>query len=388
MKKARLEMDGGRAVVELKYTDPFGVPTVGVSVAGAEYRFVVDTGASILCITDRVAMAAGMDVGRSRYRFKNMRGRLQTTLVESLALGSIVLRRQQAVVLSADNTLFRALGVDGIVGGTILEHFVVSFDSRRHTVTLSTDRAGLREQPAAWEDLKLWRNLPLLRTVLRGGAGRATTALFDSGNGTGAVVIPTAKDFEKLIRHGAISDLEDGEGVASRMIGGLGAPSKLYRGRIEGLTLGSGTLGGIPVMSGGLAYPLLCWRLTDMGVLTLDYTARQYAFTPYPDARVWNMTPYPVMTAVENGRMTVASVWDRQLRRVISSGDVIESIGGQPVTNLSETATPNIDEMIARLTTPENRTVVVGDLSGVRHILPASLFIPSKTAEKTLSHMA
>jgi hypothetical protein len=129
-------------------------------------------------------------------------------------------------------------------------------------------------------------------------------------------------------------------------------------------------------MSGGLAYPLLCWKLSEMGVITIDYTRRQCSFTPYEDARAWSMTPYPVMTAVEKGRLIVASVWDPQLRRVISPGDVVEAIGGVPISNPSETATPNIDELIPRFTTPKHASVTILDSAGVRHILPAELFLP------------
>lgn len=381
MKKTKRETyraaDGGRVYAELPFTDRFGVPTVDVSIGGRQYRFIVDTGASILCVTDRAAMAAGLDVRQSRYRFKNLKGRLRTTRI-SLGLGNIIMNGQLAAVLSADNTIFRTLGVDGIVGGTVLEHFVISFDTRRHTITLAANLADLPEQPDAWVDFKLWRNIPLLHIGLNAdhGTNQKVRALFDSGNGTGAVVIPTARNFKNMIRTGAICGVEEGEGVANRMIGGLGTPSKLYRGLFSGLTLGSGTLGGIPVMSGGLAYPLLCWRLSEMGIITLDYPGRRYAFIPYADARPWTMTPYPIMTAVERKRLIVASVWNPQLRQVISPGDVIESIGGKAISNPSETATPNIDELIPRFTTPDNQTVVIRDAMGVRHILPASLFIP------------
>lgn len=381
MKKKRPEIytsaDGGRAVAKLEYTDQFGVPMVEVKIGNTEYRFIVDTGASILCITDRAAAAEDLNVRQSRYRFKNLQGRLRTTYIKSLTLGNIVMQ-QQAVVLGTDNTIFRTLGIDGIVGGTILEHFIVSFNSQQHTLTLTTDHADLGEQPATWESFKLWRNLPLLRIGLHDGSGteRTTSALFDSGNGTGAVVIPNIRAFEKFIATGAVTDIGEGKGVTSRMIGGLGAPSKLYRGLFTGLSLGGNTLAGIPVMSGGLAYPLLCWRLSEMGIITLDYPHRQYAFTPYTDARAWTMTPYPVMTAVEKKRLVVASVWDPQLRQIISPGDVVESIGGKPVSDPSDTATPNIDELIPRFATSENQTVVLRNISGVRHILPTSLFLP------------
>lgn len=377
--------DGGVVAAELRYSDDFGVPMVEVSVGGGTYRFIVDTGASILCITDRVASAAGLEVKQSRYRFKNLQGKLQTARIEEFTMGNIIMHRQEAVVLSANNTIFRTLGVDGIVGGTILEHFVVSFDSRRRVISIVENVESLPEPPAVWSRFKLWRNLPLLSIGMRDGDGiiHETRALFDSGNGTGAVVIPTVKDFEKYIYKGMVSDVAEGEGVTSRMIGGLGTPSKLYRGRIAGLQLGGDTknavgetLNGIPVMTGGLAHPLLCWRLAEMGRIVIDYPRRRYGFTPHKDAQAWSITPYPVMTAVERGRLIVASVWDPQLRRVISPGDVIEVIGSTPISNPSETATPNIDELIPRFTTSENSTVTILDAAGVRHILPSELFLP------------
>lgn len=365
---------GGRVYAELPYTDDFGVPMIEVTVGGNTYRFILDTGASILCITDRVAEAENLAVKQSRYRFKNLQGRLKTTKIDSLTLGAVVMHRQEAVILPAGNTIFRALGVDGIIGGTVLEHFVVTFDPRAKTITLAED-AGNTE---GWSRFKLWRNLPLFTVRLRGNAEEVyeEKMLFDSGNGTGTIVIPDVREFGEYIAKGMVSGSEEGVGVTSRMIGGLGKSSKLYRGRIGSLTLGGGTVRDIPAMTGGMAYPLLCWKITGLGMLSIDYPRKRYRFEAFEDAAPLPMTPYPVMTAVEKGRLIIASVWDSQLRRVISPGDVVEAIGGTPIRNPNDTATPNIDELIAKFTTPENRTVTIVDTAGVKHILPSELFIP------------
>lgn len=365
----------GRVCTELRYTDRMGVPMVEVAVGKNRYRFILDTGASITCITDRLARTEGLEAKHSRYRFKNLSGRLSTVTLPGLTMGGVVMHGEEAVVLDADNTIFRVLGIDGIIGGSTLEHFVVTFDSRARRITVSehADAPG----PARWERFRLWRNLPLLRLGLtdRNGCTRRVSALFDSGNGTGSVVVPDPKEFGKYIASGIVTDAEEGVGMTSRMIGGLGESSCIYRGRIADMALGGGRLTGVPVMTGGMAYMLLCWKITELGTLTIDYPKKRYSFTPYEGAEAWSMIPYPVMTAVENGRMIVASVWDEQLRHVISPGDVVVAIGETEIRNPDQTATPNIDEMITELGCTRG-TVTILDIRGVTHILPAELFLP------------
>lgn len=371
--------DGKHIYTELTYNDDFGVPVIEAAIDGRTYRFILDTGASILCITDHVAKIAGFEIKKSLYRFKNFQGRLQTARVGKLTMGNIIVRDEKAVILSANNTIFRTLGIDGIIGGTVLAHFIVSFDARRRRIVITDDAARIPTSHDRWGRFRFWRALPLMQVGIcdANGVEKNIKMLFDSGNGTGAVVMPSVKQFEDQIDTGAVVSVERGEGVASRMIGGLGALSKkLYRGRIGCLSLAGQKLNGIPVMSGGMAYPLLCWRLTSLGIITLDYPRKRYGFAPHGDVRAWKMTAYPVMTAVEKGRLIIASVWEPQLRRVISPGYEVTAIGPTSIANPGDTATPNIDELVPRMITADNSTVTITDTAGVKHILPSSLFIP------------
>lgn len=93
--------------------------------------------------------------------------------------------------MSEHNPVFKHLGVDGTIGANVINEFVVTIDARNKTITLS-DRVD--PSISRWETLKLWNNVPLLSVKVQGkGEVHDVPALFDTGNGTGAIGLPSVK---------------------------------------------------------------------------------------------------------------------------------------------------------------------------------------------------
>ena len=196
-------------------------------------------------------------------------------------------------------------------------------------------------------------------------------ALFDTGNGTGAIGLPSVEGFEQWTQAGIIGDVEEGVGFIGTMVGGMVKTDKLYRGRMTGLHLGDAVFEKMPIITGGVGYLLLCFRTTDLGVFTLDYPNGRYHFEPYADASVWEGDSRPVMTGAENGVLKIAAVWGKEARKKLAPQWTVIALDGKPLENVT-LETPNIDELIRQ---HGAKIVTVRDTEGKEHVLPVRIFL-------------
>lgn len=354
----------------LDYEDVLGTPVVEALINGTAYRFMFDTGASITSISDRVVNEEKLQYGQvNNVVVHGMSGSVYFASVPSFLIGSLAIENVEANIMSEHNPVYRLLGVDGIIGANILMKYTVTFDSRSHTIILaeSPDMPG-----AGWKPLKFWNNIPVFTVQIRHGDELLDVpAIFDSGNGSGSVGLPSAEGFEQWAGAGIIGDVTEGRGAVATMVGGQATLDKLYRGTIGELRLGNGTFCTLPVLTGGINYLLLPFKMTSLGRVTIDYPNSRYNFSAYEDAGVWPGDRRPVMTGVDNGRLRIAAVWGEDAMRELKPGYIITAVGDTGIDAVGD-STPNIDELIRR---SGAETVTVEDAEGVRYTLPASLFV-------------
>ena len=273
--------------------------------------------------------------------------------------------------MSEHNPVFKHLGVDGTIGANVINEFVVTIDARNKTITLS-DRVD--PSISRWETLKLWNNVPLLSVKVQGkGEVHDVPALFDTGNGTGAIGLPSVEGFEQWTQAGIIGDVEEGNGFIGTMVGGMVKTDKLYRGRMTGLHLGDAVFKKMPIITGGIGYLLLCFKTTDLGVFTLDYPNGRYHFEPYVDASVWEGDSRPVMTGSDNGVLKIAAVWGKEASKRLAPRWTVIALDGKPLESMALDS-PNIDEMIRERGV---KTVTVRDTEGKEYEVKAEVFLPS-----------
>ena len=155
------------------------------------------------------------------------------------------------------------------------------------------------------------------------------------------------------------------------MLGGRVGMDKLYRGKLQECHIGSGVFSGIPVYTGGIDYLLLCFKITDLGKLTLDYPNKRFSFTAYEDATVWEGDRRPVTTAAINGELKITAVWGKEALEKLEPGYTVIAFDGKP-TNKVPIGIPNIDLFIGMI---KAKTVTVRDAEGKEQVLPATLFL-------------
>ena len=233
------------------------------------------------------------------------------------------------------------------------------------------EKSVIREE-GDWMPMKLWDGLPLLALKLRGKEELYDVpGVFDSGSSMGAFGLPSVKGFEEWTAAGLIDSVEEGQGTTTLMLGGRVGMDKLYRGELKECHIGNGVFSGIPVYTGGIDYLLLCFKITDLGKLTLDYPNKRFSFTAYEGAAVWEGDQRPVTTAVINGELKITAVWGNEALEKIAPGYTVTALDGKP-TNKVPPGIPNIDVFIGMV---KAKTVTVRDMDGNELTLPATLFL-------------
>ncbi len=356
---------------ELKYTEINGVPVVNVAVIGTTYRFMLDTGTGMTCVSDRLVNAEKLEYAQSQKSMQGLGYNLYVATIPTLSVGNIELAKAQAIVMSADNVILSTLKVDGIIGADILKNYVVTFNSTNQTISLSDEAV---ENTESWQTLKLWNDAPIFEVKLQGDDELYDVpVLFDSGNGTGALTLPSVEGFEQWSGAGIITSVTEGRGAVGSMVGGLAQFDKIYRGELTDFHFGDVSFQSLPVMTGGVGYLQLCFKMTDLGKIVIDYPHLRYKFEPYENTTAWQGEKRPVMTGIDQGKLRIASVWGEKARAQLEPGYIITAIGNTTIDNVVANL-PNIDELI-REYGAENSVVTIQDKFGTTKEISASLFL-------------
>ena len=355
--------------VTLNYEFRQGVPVVKVVINGHTYYFLFDTCAGITCVSDKLVNAEKLAYQQTGNSMQGIDGQVVMAEIPELLLGELAVKNKQAVVMSVHNLVFQHLGVDGTIGANIINDYVVTVDSRAKIITFS-DQADA--SASRWDTLRLWNNVPLLSIKVRGKGGvHDVPALFDTGNGTGAIGLPSVEGFEQWTQAGIIGDVEEGNGFIGTMVGGMVKTDKLYRGRMTGLHLGDAVFEKVPIITGGIGYLLLCFQTTDLGKFVLDYPNGRYHFEPYADAGVWEGDRRPVRTGADNGELKIAAVWGKEARKKLAPQWTVVALDGKPLEKVT-LDTPNIDELLHERGV---KTVTVRDVEGKVYEVKAEVFL-------------
>ncbi len=356
---------------ELQYSNSNGVPVVEVVINDNTYHFMLDTGTGMSCVSDKLVNAEKLDYSQSQKSMQGLGYNLFVATIPQMEIGSIETSNVQGIVMSADNVILATLGVDGIIGADILMQYVVTFNAVKKIIVLS-DIAD--EAISDWQTLKLWNNAPIFDIKIQGKDELYDVpALFDSGNGTGALTLPSVEGFEQWSGAGIISAVTEGRGAVGSMVGGLAKYDKIYRGKLSDLHIGGVIFNSLPVMTGGVGYLQLCFKMTDLGQIIIDYPNKRYKFVPFENSTVWQSDNRTVMTGSDNGKLRIAAVWGDKARAELEPGYIITTIGDNELNDSIESLT-NIDELIHEYEA-ENAVITVQDKLGSLKKLPASLFL-------------
>lgn len=351
----------------LNYKDTHGIPIIRITINNNEYSFVFDTGASMTCISDKVVKKEKLSIQASTNYIEGMANNVSFTNITTLKIENLLIENIKAIILPENNLSFQILGIDGIIGANILDKFIVTFNAQFKNIIISKNSP----KNMNWEPMKSWDGIPLITIKIQGKEElHDVPAIFDSGSNMGAFGLPSIEGFEQWTEDGLIGNVEEGRGTTTLMLGGRVGTDKLYRGNLNECHIGNGVFPGIPVYTGGMGYLLLCYKITELGQLILDYPNQRFCFTAYEDAQVWEGDRQPVQTQVINGEMKIVTVWGKEALKKLQPGYTIVAFDNKP-TGKVPSMMPNVDEFINLI---HATTVTVRDAVGQTHTHSASLF--------------
>ncbi len=314
---------------------------VEVETPAGPRRFVFDTGASRTTVSERLCRESGLVAeGRSLTGdFEGYRERIVTARMPKLRMGDAVFENLPVDVLP-DSSYVWCLGVDGIVGSDLLQHFVVRFPATDSVISLAGDyrQFGDLDRKRA---VQLHREKGRPFVAFRAGDGHRSMkfyALFDSG----------ASDFFscrypeciELLDKGILRNVRRTSGHPGRM-GWTNRSSvrEAVRGTIPRIDIAGSTLSDIPLEETyGNTHKLGC-GLLRRGEIVIDYPGCRFWLLPHAeqpgsaDIAVRNIS-----VAISGGRLVVGQVWDETLADIVSPGDRIVRIGTLDVSEVDPCA--------------------------------------------------
>lgn len=112
---------------------------IPVHVNGAgPYQFVLDTGATVMCVDDDLATALALpDVAGVLGTAAGVggEGRLRLVSVDSVRMGAVLAHEVEACVVDLQHLGAMSLDLDGLIGLNVLQEFRVTLDFERNVVT-------------------------------------------------------------------------------------------------------------------------------------------------------------------------------------------------------------------------------------------------------------
>ena len=153
---------GGKPILPLaKVTVPFDyngylIVKVRLNDEDQEYRFLLDTGASVTVIDPQVASAFNfakqsdfnMDDG---YTSK----KADLVIVKKISMGEVAVENSGAVIESLDKLESSGLKVDGILGSNFLRFFKIKFDYEQHQLTFYGNSDDIAAETASFLKIPL-----------------------------------------------------------------------------------------------------------------------------------------------------------------------------------------------------------------------------------------
>lgn len=333
---------GGPVCFDLPCTVECGKYVVEVETAVGPRRFVFDTGATRSCISRRLCRELELSAERSgtAVDFEGHRSAVDYATVPRLRMGRAEYADLRVAVLPDSSYLFRCLGLDGVVGGDLLQAWAVRISAADSTIALAGD-ARLLGAPERRRSVRFVRsgNRPVLRLQASNGAARARVfAVFDSGSA--GFFDCCDSEFRTMVRRGILRGLRRTAGHS----GNLGWTNRsrvreVLAARIPRLELAGSTLDGVPVETicghvGKLGLGILCG-----GRAIIDYPRRRFYLLPCEGR---SALPHPSIHGVEvalaGGRPVVGRVWDETLEGVVAPGDRIVRLGSIDVERVDPCA--------------------------------------------------
>jgi hypothetical protein len=250
---------------------------ITVKVNGVNRRFIFDTGA-VLTISEEV-QAAMKYAGLGSVEVNDVNGKTTDTKivdVSELQIGRVTFQHFASVVFDLKkNYPINCLNCDGIVGSNVFKNCIVSIIMAKKILVLTDDVQKISLANAYQTPLTLNKiGKPYLKINIDDDI--SIEGLFDSGSDK--LMSITDKVYDKAIKKGTATLLNEGFGVTSIGINGIAAAEKKNRALIKQVKFGNAAINNVITIESEKSGNAFGIQLAEYGTITLDYINKVFYF--------------------------------------------------------------------------------------------------------------
>jgi len=363
--KTKEAVGENKPIVQIPFEVEFDTIVIPISINGSQtLRCVLDTGmpGGVFLVNPKTAkdidlkyVATGMKVqgSGSDSETANM------ALGAKVGLAGLELENQRIIVLDKEGFLAK-IGIDGAIGASIFNNFVVQMDFEKRVASLFSKDGFDSENAGEKLALQIVNTKAFLKAKVNVNGKRdiPVSLLLDTGAGAGLSIEKTS-----------LAELEVPEkGIRGVLGAGVGGNIEGVFGRVSSLYLGKHRLGrvtaGFPDQGGSSANGTIGMGILRRFLVTIDYPNKRIFLTPnrtFKEPFEYSMTGFSVRPNV-SGELIVLQVFPDSgaFKAGIRTGDTIISIDKKTLDFSS------YSRMLDRFKEPGKRILVEFERSGER----------------------
>jgi Aspartyl protease len=253
---------------------------ITVKVSGINKRFIFDTGAVLTLSEEMQEIMQYAKIGSVVVNDVNGKtSDAKIVRVKALQIGSISFLDFASVVMDLKNSYpINCLACDGIIGSNVFKDCIVSIDLGRKLLIVTDNLQKLAVQKA-WQSPVSLNAIGKPYIQMNIGNGINFDGLFDSGSDK--LMSISDKIFDRAVKKGAASILNEGFGVTSTGINGIAASEKKNRTLIKQVIFGEAAINNAITIESEKTNNAIGIQLAEYGNITLDYINKVFYFVPF-----------------------------------------------------------------------------------------------------------
>ena len=310
---------------EIPYRKISGIPVVQVSINGKMYNFGFDTGAPFVCISDKLFKELNLPV-LSQRKVGDSSGESKKVRFISLPeakLQEITFFNTYGIVFHEESEWLECMEIDGIIGKNMFGNSLVHFDEQNNHIIITDNINELSLKGKKYQKMKVIGTKPFITVTMEKGENKAVDkVVFDSGQ-SDFLEVSTSR-FKNYV----FDEIAEGEGRLGYGAHGLAGKQKHSLLNLPELVINGIKFNDVKITTTYYNHSRIGAKLLEYGTVTLDYQKKRFYFEPYENMNTSELskTLWAIFTNIQNNKLVVETIWDKELESQINVGDEVLSI--------------------------------------------------------------
>lgn len=327
--------DSKNYFTKIKYKNVKSKIIIPVLVEGKTYQFLFDTGAPNVISSEILKTLNNKPLKSLTISDSNNReGTMQLTQLSALSIGNITFRNTSALIFEDEgNVIFDCYEVDGIIGSNLLRKSVVQINAKNKELIITNKIKNLEVESNAPSKLTLvgGQGSPYIEIKLKGEKTASESLLFDTG-ATGFYDM-TEEHFNLFKNNNIAVTISKGKGASGMGLFGASEVNDKYRLKIPSITVNNYDFKNVWTTTTSDSNSRIGAEILDYGIVTLDFRMKNFYFEGFDNPTDLNEKLLGFTPIIDNNKLVVGVVWDKELKDKVSYGDEIISINTFSVAN-------------------------------------------------------